>query len=871
MAIVEAFYAIIPSRNSDTYRITIYDLAASDTPSENNALYGYDASPSTNPVEIDIIHESVSIVYDAETDTLHSPIIGSRLDMVALLSNDTYYLIDILKARKEGDIAVKVDRHDGTITTIYPFYPTGWEDYWIGCLSQEAVTYAFSNPPLEVQLIFGDGLSLLRDVPYEISDGVPYTSTAVYRNLRAQIGQCLSHLPHIDLFSDTINAKFFVEQLDMYHWNHVDTATSEPGSILDKTGCNQNIWYDFRLHDNPFNRKQRLVTGGSTCYEVLEDIMMAVGCSLFQWQGAFHAISPFLEDYAGTDQSARAWRSDKRSLINPSFQASAAISASSDTDFENRTDYTDSVILEGSSLSFFNPVKAVSYTHTKGGAPLVIKEALPVTIHGDIFNTAGDYYNAPINSDPTTPSYDSGYGGYLGVTTLVGKEFPLSNTTFEITGNQVLIIKGRVVMDSILDAGDDLFVGAQPIIKLNLRVGNYYLSQDVAVVSDTDIDDIDDFGRIHIAIGNPMNVGGFDITTWKPIEISSDVAWTMNSSDTFDFPFLIDGQNDPVVDTIEHTDGEEVRRFPVGMNTRRHESHASRMRFRWEDRKKEQDLILNIVTPPLPGLETDVHQGIVIDANVHVYDNEQNLRPFADVDVPYTACRIHNLRILVGENKEDEDIVYVASSDTAEGLEIVNGGSTLLASRLTDYWGDMGMLQAHSPGHRTDGNEVIGWNSYWFSQAASGENPASAASGEPSMEVLCAEHLAYRQKTANIYNLTLLLADHHKRLPRPLRRIIIETGATDAVVHILRCGHNLMAGQYDIYGVEISRVGGGITGTNSDAANDIYRKGPKLPPGPMPNQKSAAVAGTTALQQTRISEIQTNKDEIELLQLFMEK
>jgi|DEB0MinimDraft_6_1074348.scaffolds.fasta_scaffold01254_2 hypothetical protein len=861
MAIIKAFRAYLPTRNSDTYRITIYDLAADPVGAVNLPLYGYTATTTSNPQPINVIHESVSIDYDASTDTIHAPVIGSRLEMTCLLQDDfSENLIDIINARKEGEIAVKVERHDGGSTDLTS--DARYDDFWIGCLSPEGITYAFSELPREVNLIFTDGLSLLRDVPYEKADGTPYYEDSVYETMRTQIGNCLSHLPHIDLFTDTINAPFFVEQLDMYHWNHVDDTDQRPHSVLDKSGTNQKIWYDFRMHENPFNRKQRLSSAGSTCYEVLEDIMTAFGVSLFQWMGAWMAVSPFLEDGGSApEQDLRAWKADKRSMIDPAYQDSASTSADGYLDdFPNRIDYRNAVILQGSNISYFNGVRGVSYTHTKGGAPLAMRELLPVTIHGDLFNLNEDYWIPPQE-----------LGGSAGITSILGTSFPLANPDITVTGGQQLVIKGRVVIDSQLTASDIDWVGAQPILSFKIVVGGQYLSQDVDLVPVADVDSIENFGRIHIALGNPISPLGLDVQTWRPIEISSDVEWTTTTTDTFDIPFLIPGQMYPEIDTIEHSDGENVRTFPVGLNTIRHETQASRMRFRWSDRNKENDLVLEIITPELPGDETDIYTGLEIDVNVQILTNTNGVTAFTDASVPYQNARIHNFRVLVGENKDEEDILYIATSDDTKGLEVVDGGQTLIASRLSDYWGDLGVISANSPGHISDGSEVGPHYAGWFSQAASGEDPTTASDGKTTMEIVAQEHLALRKEMSRLFNLQLLVHDHHLDLPRPLRRMLIETGSTDAVVHILKTTYNLMAGQFDLLGFQIARVGSGISGTTSVDAADIHRKGPKLPPGPMPNSKTNKVSGVTSADVTKLVNLDQDKDDLEAQSFFLER
>lgn len=872
MARVKAFQTFFTTRQSDTYRLLILDEGANQLGSQNASLYGYSATAFTIPKRVDIIHDSVVQTWDGPTDTVHAPIIGSRLEATFLIQPDNYYFTDIIKARKEGEICCVLQRHKGLTTTLQTnSYPSSfYEDVFIGCLSPESVEFDFTNPPFELKLIFTDGISLLRDMPYEKANGDPHTDDATYETFRTQIGHCLSKLPHLSVFDQSINGRFFTEQLDIFHFNHKDTGglladAGEPSGVLNKSGCNQNIWYETRLHENPFNRKHRVVTGGSTCYEVIEDIMISLGATFMAHRGSFWAVSPFLNDDNNVDNHERAFKADYRTMTDPSFKDSAYQNGGGSSDFgsdlSNRINHSTDDILLGSTRSYLNPVKAVMYTHSKGGAPYIFKHTLPITAEGPVF-AQNVFVPAPIGTDPTTPSYDSAFGGVGSIINQQGESFPITNNDYKFVGGQELLIKGRVVIDSQLTSTDDDFVGAQPVIKLKVKVGDKYLKQTTYVAPGSDFNLVNNFGRIHIAFGNPMNAGGGDFTGWRPIKITSDPEWTDVVGDRFEFPFLIEGQMEPAIDTLEYTNGQDVVSFPVGMNTRRHEDHSERMRFRWEDRKKEHDLKLDIVLPALPGTSSDTYQGIEIDAEVVVWRNVGGAGTMQSVSfgaafVPYEACRFHNFRVLAGQDIEDEDILYVASSDDPRGLETADGGSSLLASRLDTFFGDIGMLKSSEPGNILDGTEVDGYGQFWYSESASGRTPASG-DGKASMDVVANEHLAIRQRLREVYNLSLLIQDHHLPFIWPLRRVVIEKGSIDAVVQVMTCTHHVMASQYDLYGFQIARLGSGITGTTSVAANKIFRRGPSPLPGPRPVSKVASTAGLPTAEISKLGYIGIN-------------
>ena len=862
MANIKAFRAILSGRNDDRYRITIWDLAGSDTPSANTALYGYAASESTSPVNIKVIHESVEITYDADVDSIHTPVVGSNCSMTFLLENDTYYLIDILAARSEGEVAVRIDRHNGTTTNLGA--EANWDRFWIGCMTHEGITYDLSNCPIMLEMVFSDGISLLGDVPYANDDSTPYVSgTNFFQNIRYQIGLCLTHMPHKALWDQSINAPFFVEQLDMYHWNHVDTTDNRPHSILEESGCNMMTWYDRREHDNPFNRKHKVIATGSTCYEVLSDIMTAVGATFFHTTtGGFAAVSPFLSEAAGANNYLRAWSSDYRSMTDAAYNSSAA-QAMTSTDYPDKVDYTNCTILQGSTVSFQNPIKGIMYTHEKGGSPVALLETLPVTAHGDPFNDDNLYL-----PDGTL------------ITNSSGPSFPRENSSFKIVGGKPLVIKGRCHLDmgdalSPLQSGDEDFIGAQPVLRFTIKVGNQYLKQTVGVELPENIDDVEKFGRIHIAIGNLFHPGGFDITTWRPLVITDDVEWTTDVS-YFEIPYSVIGQMEPDVDVIEHSDGEEVRQYPVGLHCVRHESFSSRQRFQYTDRNTERDLILDITTPELPGDEDDTYEGIEVDLEVNrIYKADMTTSTFAAS--PYAdggGLGIHNFRVFAGDGDEKDDVLYYATvtddGNNRVGFEMVDGGETTLASRQSNYWGDIGILKSNDDGHRGDGNSTDGYEPYWFSEANDGNNPTAASDGTTSMSVLVKEHLSLRKSQNKFYNLALLLNDRHMTMVQPHRRITIDTGTFDAVVQVLRSTLNLMSGVLTVDGFEVQRISSGLT-VGSSITNNISRdrNGQRIPAGF--TKPVGSISGSTSVNNTRLEALPRSQDDIIATNFFLEK
>lgn len=554
-------------------------------------------------------------------------------------------------------------------------------------------------------------------------------------------------------------------------------------------------------------------------------------------------------------------------MLSYSANENTAATAADSADWPNeiRYDGDDVHYLQGSQITHLNGVYGVAYTHKKGGTQRIMSEPYPVTIHGTAFNVGEDYFMP--GPDPTTPSYDSGFGGITGINYIAGPTFPLENTEFVTTGGRNLRIKGRVVLPTGLSASDDDYVGAQPVLKIKIKMGDRYLNQTVDEVPDGDIDDVDNFGRIRIAVGNPMNVAGIDITTWKPLVITSDPEWTTNTSHTFDIPFNIINQMDPSVDTIEHTDGSNITAYPVGLNTVRHENNAHEMRFRWADRNNERDLILDIVTPDLPGDTNTSYTGLEIDCDMVVVKNDMTIESNFS-NTPYPHARVHNFRVFDGEIDADADAVYVSHNTLANGygLELVNGGTSLLGSRHTDLFGNVGFMKSDDTGHRADSNEEDGYSAYWFTESESGRDPDDTTDGSQSYNALAREHHVRRRQTRRVYDMQVLLDEPHMDVAKPTDKVRLETSTSsaDRTVTVMQSAFNLSQGLVNLVGFDYGRVASNLAVTDSVTVQRERNRTGVDGIGPVGATKNfySGISGVTSSDATKLTHISGDADGI---------
>lgn len=838
MAVKAVYQALLNSQSNDIYRIQLIDTDYAGDGADN-ALYGYGSG--NLPRTVDVIHESLSITWEGEDNKLAQPIIGSKLDITFLLSGeDTMNLIDVIKELPEHHLCIQVERHNGGSTSLDT--ASNWDVYWRGTLVHESVVYAFSCKPLEISMSFTDGLALLKDQPYldpsddsdYLSDGLDSALTnSSFAPLRVQIGRCLKRMPHLAMWDDTDD--FFTEQIDLFHWNHID-ETQDPDeikSILDKTGCDQRTWYAERKHDGPWFRDSRLVANGSTCYEILSDIMVTMGATLHHSAGKFNVASPFMQESDSTLNGKRKFLMDKRGTIDSAYAYSAYTQPSGYADgtdwpnFINYTDEDDTPYLIDSSRSYLPPAKRVIASHISGGAPLIFKQTA-----GKVGYVAGvtGAASGSVTPDPVEDNLEINYA----------YNFPLINAETLIEDGQQLNLRAKITIAvDILSSSDDDFVGAQPVLKMKIKVGNQYLKQNVGLRAGSNFTNDSDFGNIRVALGNIVFPGGSDVDTWLPLEITDDVEWTTVSS-FFYLPFLIPGQMEEDLDVIEYEDGNgNVEEYAVGLNTERDENHANQMRFRNALRANEQkSLMLDMVMPAMPS-DSSTYTGVELDIECIIYKNDGTTVTLStDNNDDLHSCRVTDLRLFNGADSYDEDAMYYASLDDANGSETVDVGETAIATRPDNIYGELGAL-AVGDGHRTTGR-ASAFGDHWFSESM--ESFPTTSAGSKNLDLVVRSHFSQRYKVINTYRMTVLTRTHLLEHVVPTRRVKITMGTSDAVLQVQACSINLQEGTMQFSAYEIDRTFSSIATDNSfdQFIQDLGRKGP------------ARIIGETVLGKSRI-------------------
>lgn len=800
MAVQERYFSKIQSGSGDLYRLRLYDLNHNALGSIQNATWGWQISDGVQ--EIETLYDSAIINWDGQNDKIHQGIIGSSFS-VSFLANDSkdYGILKALKYAEEFKIGIVVERYNYT-TELY-------EKYWVGVALPEAVRVNYSDLPIVIDMTFTDGLSLLRDVSYVDTD---YSIYDGWETARSQIGKCLRHLPHLDLWGNT--EAFFYEACDMFHDNlatyDVNNDIASISSVLNNIGCRQELWYEERSYSPPFFRETTVRTNGMSAYEVIENWMVGLGLRLCHAGGAFLAVSPFLKT---TNRNDRLYKMDKRSMVDPAYDDSAAV-----PDFSNNTLLPDSVdlevekILAGSSMSYLHPARGVYYVHLEGGSARLFPKTKWVAVEGDF---------------PQTDIQANLLGQIFDVSENYNVSFPLSNATAIIPTEQQLRLVGRFQhffrIDDVPLGYRDNCIGMQFEVRMKVKVGPYYLKQNVSLLGSSNFNNQPTFGDI-------VKTGG-DITTWSPLVISSDVEWTTTSTDRFSFPsFLVPNDvNVPSVDLLQYDAGNGViKEYACGFGCRRHPDQPQKMQYDSTSRnlwKQAYEVILDTALPQLPtnnleetGVEITVEVIGYTNSGVVINDTWTGTNPggspftYQQVVFPTNPLRPDGARIIgfniyIGDGTEDGDAFYYAEGSTQNGREMILGGQTMVASRVLEDYGDVGIISV---------NGTDGFSHEWYS-----ESGFVYGQGKRTLEVLADEHIRQRVKTKDTFNLSFLARTEEQPWFGPHQRYkwLHESGT-----HYLtpfNMSHALTENILKIEGYESGRDAGTIVEHNDSASKNV--------------------------------------------------
>jgi len=240
------------------YRLRIYD-------SEQVSDLNY---------ELNVGAEGFVLTYDGRGKKRYEFIKGSRVDFELNVPNAAHpiqSMINDLPTSEQGRWKLSIEASDDDGVTYDPF--------WYGVITSDVVDRKDISYPYFVNLTAVDGLSLLRDVPFnkEVYDGVTGSPTTLYSFVNVIINMLKYYNPTSDFF--TTGDNFLYEHVHWYEDSMPHAAADV--SPLENAAIYPNAFMGFELNDD----NEILSTNPITAYECLEQLMKTWGCKIFQSNG----------------------------------------------------------------------------------------------------------------------------------------------------------------------------------------------------------------------------------------------------------------------------------------------------------------------------------------------------------------------------------------------------------------------------------------------------------------------------------------------------------------------------------------------------------------------------------------------------------
>ena len=751
------------SEKGERYIFELWDLEVTGY----NLVWGTGA-----PYIVDIAKGGISVDYSGDINNPMSPIITSTCTVELVIRNaQQQRIIDNIPLAHDYQIACKIYRVIDGVS----------EPYWYGLLTPEQITTDIGPWPIGCELTFTDGLALLRDQELSDSDGNRLNRGF---HLRGYIGYCLSKLPHFSIFWGATEDMFY-SMSDLSHADHVDSGTIyDP---LRYSHIHSDVFYIEREQQNEFGRGFYTKETRATAYDVIEDIMIAFGMRFMHSGGKFYAYSPVLLREPSTENAALnqiRYKNDRRAMDpddNFAFSESEQDDVTGTVSIENNLS-ASYVVESGSKRTFLPPIKRAILTHKNGGSQRIFPNTDIFYVDWKWFagddnhilryplSSLGDFEsNVPIDVfSPDAPT------AMFGPVEVNSDNFDLvipEGLGFTLVGT----MEATFWSPDMSDAAPNTYfrggrpnemLGAKPVVRMKLRVGNYYLKQTLRQTTAADfptnsVMQNSNWGEINIGaqqIGVPAGNRQF-----YPLVVDDLAQWTTDDTATFDFSLIQPGfvgtgaSGNPEafieVPTIAYreinAEGDvEETRYPVGLYLKLEDggnnNNDTTLRYStqslnlWGGALSADppitvlSLPIRLEIPPLPAQAGDQSE-VEIDFSVYAYSAEGTLQPdTVDTTIPYTAAsnahhvqnvfhphnpRIRNFNLYAGSDDEDSDVIY--SSQLSGNYEVVDVGETTIGSKVTER-GFNTVLTTQSAPAQGGGSDVYqqepDWNSYHLTE-----------------------------------------------------------------------------------------------------------------------------------------------------------
>ena len=234
--------------------------------------------------EFDVGPQGVNLIYEDTDDTLLLPgIVHSRCEVETLWptgSTTLSTLINNLLSAQDGDWLLEVLRDDVRI--------------WVGTILCEEVTLLESTPIQSFRIVATDGLSLLKNVPYN-DNGTAYTGNhIIFDDILTNIQEKWTTWSYLN--DQAVGTEIRLEMADDVYStdDYVMALTSHPG------GTGFSNARRMRIQTHAFRQGQAFADVYMTCYDLLYSLCVTLQLRMYYYGDTWSFIPAYLSDEAIT-------------------------------------------------------------------------------------------------------------------------------------------------------------------------------------------------------------------------------------------------------------------------------------------------------------------------------------------------------------------------------------------------------------------------------------------------------------------------------------------------------------------------------------------------------------------------------------------
>jgi len=487
-------------------------------------------SSGANTVDItDLTVDGLSLSWDgADVFDPTAPIIGSTCVLSLLIDhNDELNLVRDFLAGGEADTYLSLVTNQGA--------------KWYGNLLPEEARIDVTDGITEVQLRFGDGLGLLKDIDFKASDGRPYsdgtTAVTASGNLLKWAWLALENIPWMQ--EGIVNANIIretpvLEPTDGTQEGLHGTFLSDAFTPVKSFEQNRSV--EIRERDRRDLPRANTFT---SAYDVLVDICQTSGYRLTWNMTGWHFFSPLsaTSDNSLTSQESYVWSTSDFATIATGSQGYDTATGKTSNAFAPAYDLDAAYALSSSSSTWSIPVGSVYATHLEVGSGNVAA------------NAAG--FNASYANSTTWDIFEA-------------ERNTFQDATMEIVDAAPMRLRMHAFAHAFNYKENSNWkprAGLKPCLVARVTVGSeggtaHYLKGDVKEAPETT--------TLKGGLAFGADVDG------KAWDVFDDATWTTSSDDLLYIPFNSFTHSNPTPEEISYLNaaGDTIYNFPMPFNAK---------------------------------------------------------------------------------------------------------------------------------------------------------------------------------------------------------------------------------------------------------------------------------------------------------------